>query len=189
MGGLKKLCRFKQTRKDLITLLQKTSTTLYANPTPTDLHHLTTTTLPTLLAQTETLLSDGEFEETITDTALPLCFRPRCRQLHTELAWTQTVLSTNPNPAAVAGYAGAVLEMVALQVGRLVVDGCSDGGDRFAEEMERLVVEFEEGVKGRERLGDEREEERERQVEGVWERLNGAFEGCGCFQCAWRFVG
>jgi hypothetical protein len=187
MGGLKNLCTFQKTRKTLVASLQKTSTTLYANPTPTQIQDLTTTHLPTLLTQIDTLLTDGEFEETITDTALPLCFRPRCKQLRAELAWTQTVLGANPSPA-LASYAGVVLEMIALQVGRLVVDGLSDG-DGFADEMERLVVEFEEGVKGRERLGDEGAEERERQVEMVWERLNRAYEGCGCFQCAWRFVG
>lgn len=97
------------------------------------------------------------------------------------------MLAGNPSPA-LASYAGAVLDMIALQVGRLVADGRSDG-DGFAAEMESLVLEFEEGVRGRERLGDEGAEERERQVEAVWARLNAAYEGCGCFQCAWRFVG
>lgn len=179
---------FTKTRKTLVTTLQKTSLTLYTTPTTPQIHHLSTTHLPTLITQTETLLSDGEFHESITDTALPLCFRPRCNQLRAELAWTQTVLTQNPDPVPLASYAGVVLDMIALQVGRLVVDGYCDG-DRFAAEMERRVVEFEQGVRGRVPLGDGGAEFRERQVEGVWERLNAAYEGCGCFQCAWRFGG
>lgn len=97
------------------------------------------------------------------------------------------MLTQNPDPA-VASYAAAVIDMIALQVGRLSVDGGNDE-DGFAAEMENRVVKFEEGVRGRERMGDEAAERRERQVEMVWERLNGAYEGCGCWQCAWRFVG
>lgn len=170
-----------------MTSLQKTSKTLYSNPTTHQVHTLTNTTVPTLITQTDSLLSDGEFEETITDTALPLCFRPRCKPLRHELQWTQTVLTNNPNPA-VASYAAAVIDMIALQVGRLVVDGANDS-DGFAAEMEGKVHEFQEGVRSRERLRDNGAESRERQVEMVWERLNGAYEGCGCWQCTWRFVG
>lgn len=179
---------FTKTRKTIITTLQKTSLTLYKSPTTPQIHHLSTTHLPTLITQTETLFRDGEFHETTTDIALPLCFRPRCNQLLTELSWTQTVLAQTPDPVPLASYAGVVLDMIALQVGRLVVDGSCDG-DGFAAKMERKVVEFEDGVTGRVTLGDVRAESRERQVEGVWERLNAAYEGCGCFQCAWRFGG
>lgn len=176
---------FKATRKTLVTKLRSTSHTLHAEPT--NLPTVRTTTIPSLLSLTETLHTDAEFEERITDTSLPLCFRPRVRQIQHELEWTATVLAANPNPSF-ASYAAVVLDMLALQVGRLVVDGGSDE-DEFAAEMEAKVCAYDDGVRGRVPCVDGDAELRERQMGVVWERLNAAVEGCGCFQCTWRFCG
>lgn len=185
MAGFKKLCPFKSTRKILLTKLQTTSHILHENPS--QIHTIPAAHLTELITLTETLHADGEFEERITDVALPLCFRPRCKQIKRELEWTKTVLDSNPNPS-LASYAVVVLDMLALQVGRLVVDGNSDE-DGFTAEMEMRIHDYDDGLRGRARLVDEDAELRERQMEEIWGRLNGAFEGCGCFQCAWRFRG
>lgn len=76
--------------------------------------------------------------------------------------------------------------MLALQVGRLVVDGDSDE-DGFAAEMEVKVHEYDDGVRARVPCVDGDAELRERQMSVVWQRLNSAVQGCACSQCAWRF--
>lgn len=110
------------------------------------------------------------------------CFETRCTRISNELYAQSQILQGRYD---LAHRGAVVVEMLAVQVGRLVlVEG--GGWDWYAERMDALAEGMDQEWRGRGLYEDEEAERLMREGHELWVGLDAEVEGCECFQCGKR---
>lgn len=124
---------------------------------------------------------NGKFEAARVGSDVPACFEARCDLLRDAIDWQGSLLVGRPH---LVGQTRAALDYLRIQVGRLTLR--SQVNDSYAELMENSAASRVSNVVNRQPLGHVVDEDRLKEIEKTFNKLNQPFPNCSCIQCTKR---
>lgn len=176
--------KFPPSRADIVTRLLSNSHQLETQPLSVNLVSTFLTRIADELDPFRALAAAASHERS-SFPLIPRCFEARCARIIAELRVQSRRL---PGRCHFAPRGAVIVEILAVQVGRLSVFNCAAAGDGYAEKMDRVADAKDREWRDRCLYEDEEVERWVRQGHELWVRLDAAVEGCECWQCGRRRV-
>jgi hypothetical protein len=124
---------------------------------------------------------NGKFEASRAGSDVPACFEARCDLLRDAIDWQGALLVGRSH---LVGHTRTALDYLRIQAGRLTLR--SQVNDSYAELMENSAASGVSHAVNRQPLGHIVDEDRLKEIEKTFNKLNQPFANCSCIQCTKR---